>query len=99
MKKNIVLIIIIILIILLSLVLILFPKKGVTNFEECIEAGNPVMESYPRQCRHNGETFVEEIKNYVSEDPEECLRIQILCVEGFKKFSDETGCGCELRLE
>ncbi len=25
-------------------------------------AGNPVMESYPRQCRANGETFVEEVK-------------------------------------
>src|SRR3989344_9424541 len=34
-----------------------------TNFEECVEAGNPVMESYPRQCRDNGETFVEDIGN------------------------------------
>lgn len=33
----------------------------VTNFQECVEAGNPIMESYPRQCRHDGETFVEEI--------------------------------------
>jgi|GEM_PF-484000 len=33
----------------------------VTNFEECAEAGNPVMESYPRQCIHEGEHFVEEI--------------------------------------
>jgi len=23
----------------------------ITNFEECIAAGNPAMESYPRQCR------------------------------------------------
>jgi len=34
-------------------------------------------------------------KNYVSEDPEECSRTQILCVEGFEFFSDDTGCGCE----
>jgi len=33
----------------------------VTNFEECIEAGNPIMESYPRQCRNNDQLFVEEI--------------------------------------
>ena len=33
----------------------------ITNFEECIAAGNPAMESYPRQCRANGITFVEEI--------------------------------------
>jgi len=37
----------------------------------------------------------EPIKNYVSEDPEECERTQILCVEGFEFFSDETGCGCQ----
>lgn len=33
----------------------------VTNFEECVAAGNPVMESYPRQCSHKGEIFTEEI--------------------------------------
>jgi hypothetical protein len=33
----------------------------VTSFEECIAAGNVVMESYPRQCHANGETFVEYI--------------------------------------
>lgn len=35
----------------------------ITNFTECIAAGNPVAESYPRQCRANGETFVEDIGN------------------------------------
>ncbi len=34
---------------------------NVTSFEECVEAGFPVMESHPRQCRANGELFVEEI--------------------------------------
>ena len=33
----------------------------ITNFEECVAAGNPAMESYPRQCRANDQTFVEEI--------------------------------------
>ena len=34
----------------------------ITNFEECAAAGNPVMESYPRQCRTtDGRLFVEEI--------------------------------------
>ena len=33
-----------------------------TNFEECIAEGNPVMESYPRQCRTiDGKHFVESI--------------------------------------
>jgi hypothetical protein len=35
----------------------------VTNFEECVAAGNPVMESYPRQCRAGDQNFVEEIGN------------------------------------
>jgi hypothetical protein len=36
----------------------------ITNFDECVAAGNPVMESYPRQCRTtDGRLFVEEIAN------------------------------------
>lgn len=35
----------------------------VTDFTSCIAAGNPVLESYPRQCAHNGQTFSEVIKN------------------------------------
>ena len=34
----------------------------VYNFETCVSAGNSVMESYPRQCRHGDNTFTEEIK-------------------------------------
>ena len=36
-----------------------------SNFEECIAAGNPAMESYPRQCRDpiGDRTFTEEIEN------------------------------------
>ena len=40
--------------------LINWTDTEVTNFEECVEAGNPVMESHPRQCIHEGELFVEE---------------------------------------
>lgn len=36
-------------------------EPRITNFAECIAAGNPAMESYPRQCAHEGQTFVEEI--------------------------------------
>ena len=35
-------------------------KDGIHSFEECAAAGNPVMESYPRQCRTaDGKHFVE----------------------------------------
>lgn len=36
-------------------------SRVVTSFEECAAAGNPVMESYPRQCAADGQTFVEEL--------------------------------------
>jgi len=39
------------------------PAELITNFEECIAAGNPAMESYPRQCRAGDNTFVEYIGN------------------------------------
>lgn len=39
---------------------------AITNFEECAKAGNPIMESYPRQCRTaEGKTFSENVGNEV----------------------------------
>ncbi len=38
------------------------PTREVTNFEQCAQAGNPVMESYPMQCRTaDGRTFVQSV--------------------------------------
>lgn len=35
------------------------PQPMITNFDECVAAGNPVMESYPEQCRTaDGRLFV-----------------------------------------
>ena len=42
----------------------LIPTKvsSITNFEECISAGNPIVKPHPRQCQTNdGRYFVEEI--------------------------------------
>jgi hypothetical protein len=33
--------------------------QKISSFEECVAAGNPVMESYPRKCRAGDITFVE----------------------------------------
>lgn len=41
------------------------PKPKITNFDECAAAGNPVMESYPRQCRDGDITYVENITGQV----------------------------------
>jgi hypothetical protein len=38
-------------------------QGGATNFMECVAEGNPVMESYPRQCRSGDNTYVENIGN------------------------------------
>ena len=40
------------------------PNKTILNFDECVSANNPVMESYPRQCRtKEGQSFSENIGN------------------------------------
>ncbi|BDQ31507.1 hypothetical protein NZNM25_05030 [Nitrosopumilus zosterae] len=45
--------------------------EPIASFEECVLAGNSVMESYPRQCRTtDGKNFVEEIDD-VLETPHE----------------------------
>ena len=44
-------------------------KDLITNFEECANAGNPVMESYPRQCRtEDGTHFVEIINDSLTHE-------------------------------
>lgn len=39
-------------------------QMAVSSFEDCVEAGYPVMESHPRQCNTpDGQHFVEEIED------------------------------------
>lgn len=40
-----------------------YDGENVSSFEECVTAGNPILESYPRQCRVNDQTFTEDIGN------------------------------------
>lgn len=35
----------------------------INSFEECVSAGGPIMKSYPRQCRYENKTYVENIGN------------------------------------
>jgi len=40
------------------------PAEAISSFDECIEAGYPILESYPRQCKTpDGKTFAEDIGN------------------------------------
>lgn len=70
MKKV---ILIIITVCVLGVIFVLFSGKEayteVSSFEECVAAGNPVMESYPRQCRSEaGQVFTEEIGNEIEKN-------------------------------
>ncbi|QQS22892.1 Gmad2 immunoglobulin-like domain-containing protein [bacterium] len=38
------------------------PTK-ITNYDECVAAGNPSLESYPARCTANGQTFTQDIGN------------------------------------
>jgi hypothetical protein len=47
---------------IMSIQLIPTKVSSITNFEECISAGNPIVKPYPRQCQtDDGKYFVEEI--------------------------------------
>lgn len=37
------------------------PQVTITNFEQCVQAGNPVSRSHPQQCRAGEQTFTEVI--------------------------------------
>lgn len=52
-------------------------KTPIANFAECAAAGYPVAESYPRQCRADGKTFIEVIEPTLctGERPEVCAEI------------------------
>lgn len=45
----------------------------ITNFEECIAAGYPIMESYPRQCNDGSRTYAEVIELSLEEATEIAL--------------------------
>lgn len=51
-------------------------EQAVTNFDECVMAGNPVTESYPRGCRtKTGQVFTESIGN--EQQKEDLIQIEL----------------------
>lgn len=57
----------------------------ISSFEECAAAGYPIMESYPRQCRADGQTFVEAVAAPPEPPPEEKAGETITLQEGETK--------------
>jgi hypothetical protein len=49
-------------------------QKEISSFEECMKAGYPIMESYPRQCRvTGGPVFVEDVEPHEDCYPPKCV--------------------------
>lgn len=65
----------------------------VDSFEDCVAAGNEVMESYPRQCINNGEHFVEEITVSDPGEVYDCDADAMICPDG--SAVGRTGPNCE----
>lgn len=67
MKKVIFVAILIIIVLIIAVIVWknIFIEKpiSVTNFEECLNLGYPILESYPRQCKAPNGTFTEDIGN------------------------------------
>lgn len=67
-KTNIIIIALILIAAAIIIPLLIFSpsstqKQDVNDFITCVDAGNPVMESYPRRCRNNDITYIEDISN------------------------------------
>lgn len=75
MKRVLILIFIIVAVVGGGMIFFGGKETEITNFEECAQAGNPIMESYPRQCAARGEVFVEKIQ-------EDTVRALYACKDG-----------------
>jgi len=45
-------------------------SSRISSFEECLAAGYPVAESYPRQCSNGETTFIEAVPDWHAREPE-----------------------------
>ncbi len=62
-KKIILALVVIVSLFLIGTLFVRQPALEPLNFDDCVEKGFPVMESYPRQCASKNKTFVEDIGN------------------------------------
>lgn len=87
---------------LILLAMIVYPllskhKSPIASFQECMDAGYPIMESYPRQCSDGEQTFVEEIAPMQEASDEEeavfCTMDAKQCPDG--SYVGRVGPNCE----
>jgi len=66
-------------------------QVSITNFDECVEAGYPILETYPRQCKmDNEQTFTEEY--CMDKDTK-----NVLSLADAKQIAIESECGDRLK--
>ncbi|MFT4261427.1 MAG: hypothetical protein ACMXX9_03270 [Candidatus Woesearchaeota archaeon] len=100
MKKT-----IIVMLALTFLIVACTTQNEITNFEECVEAGNPVMEGYPEVCVVDNKTFTKETNQETQieecEDEsmtycpslQECVRVyQTQCEEYLEYYVEPAIC-------
>ena len=96
-------------VILAGVLTILITKGGdnavaeINSFEDCVAAGNPVMESFPRQCRtEDGQLFAEEVEGDQTGTSSQSVTISgevtkfdasEIAVDGLYRFTVETDDG------
>ncbi|NOR84989.1 hypothetical protein GQ473_02635 [archaeon] len=68
-------------------------KITVTDFESCAAAGYPIMESYPRQCRANEITYIEDISDRIFECTTEQRNVDA-CIEIYQPVCGKVNVQC-----
>ena len=63
MNKRIIIVVLFLLLLVGFMYFVPYNKVVIESFEDCASSGNPVMESYPRQCSVDGKIFIENIGN------------------------------------
>ncbi|MFT4311742.1 MAG: hypothetical protein ACMXYF_00765 [Candidatus Woesearchaeota archaeon] len=77
-------------------VFVLVGCTSIDSFEQCVQEGYEVQETFPAQCHVRSTIFIEDVqKEYRSQNLQECRVAQFSCPVGYP-FFDHTGCGCVL---
>lgn len=90
------LIVVIVTAILVTVIITVSNQRKITSFAECVNAGYPVMESYPRQCKANDQIFTEIIEDSIIDTSNDYYGFS---TEGFCEASTDcviAGCNSEI---